>query len=66
MSPEENNSEERKPKPWLAILITVVLLALAVQSQLKSGAIDPGLLSALVVLALFWAGQTIDRFFPLR
>ena len=65
MSPEQK-SEERKPKPWVAILITVVLLALAVQSQLKSGEIDPGLLGALVVLALFWAGQTVDRFFPLR
>jgi hypothetical protein len=52
---------ERKPRPWLAILITVVLLALAVQSQLKTGAIDPGLLGALVLLALFWAGQSIDR-----
>lgn len=63
---EEEKSDARKPKPWLAILITVVLLALAVQSQLKSGEIDPGLLGALVVLALFWAGQTVDRFFPLR
>lgn len=62
----DEKTEERKPKPWLAILITVVLLALAVQSQLKSGEIDPGLLGALVVLALFWAGQTVDRFFPLR
>lgn len=44
----------------------MVLLALAVQSQLKSGSIDPGLLGALVVLALFWAGQTIDRNFPFR
>lgn len=57
---------ERKPRPWLAVLITVVLLALAVQSQLKSGSIEPGLLGALVVLALFWAGQTIDRNFPFR
>lgn len=65
MEPDEK-IEERKPKPWVAILITVVLLALAVQSQLKSGEIDPGLLGALVVLALFWAGQTVDRFFPLR
>lgn len=57
---------ERKAKPWLAILITVVLLALAVQSQLKTGHIDPGLLGGLIILALFWAGQTIDRIFPLR
>jgi hypothetical protein len=59
----DEKTDDRKSKPWLAILITVVLLALAVQSQLKSGAIDPGLLGALVVLALFWAGQTVDRIY---
>ncbi len=52
-SSQPEQPEERKPKPWLAILITVVLLALAVQSQLKSGSIDPGLLGALLVLAFF-------------
>lgn len=55
---------ERKPRPWLAVLITVVLLALAVQSQLKTGSIDPGLLGALVILALFWAGQAVDNYLP--
>lgn len=50
----------------LAKLITMVLLALAVQSQLKSGSIDPGLLGALVILALFWAGQAIDNYLPFR
>lgn len=59
-----NDETNRKPRPWLAILITVVLLALAVQDQLKSGSVDTGLLGFLVVLALFWAGQSIDRFFP--
>lgn len=62
----QEQQPERRTAPWLGILITVVLLALAVQSQLKSGSIDPGLLGALVVLALFWAGQTIDRNFPFR
>jgi hypothetical protein len=57
---------ERSPRPWLAILITVVLLALAVQAQLKTGHIDTELIGGLVVLAFFWAGQTIDRNFPLR
>jgi hypothetical protein len=57
---------ERRPRPWLAVLITVVLLALAVQSQLKTGSIDPELLGALVVLALFWAGQAIDYRLPFR
>jgi hypothetical protein len=57
---------ERKSRPWLAVLITVVLLALAVQDQLRSGSIDTGLLGALVVLALFWAGQAVDNFLPFR
>lgn len=57
---------DRKPRPWLAVLITVVLLALAVQAQLKTGHIDTELIGGLVVLAFFWAGQTIDRNFPLR
>ncbi|HEX5592012.1 MAG TPA: hypothetical protein VFX35_01550 [Solirubrobacterales bacterium] len=64
MTPE--SQPERKARPWLAILITVVLLALAVQAQLKSGHIDAPLIGGLVVLAFFWAGQTIDRSFPLR
>lgn len=64
MTPEQQ--PERKPRPWLAILITVVLLALAVQSQLKTGSIDPGLLGALVILALFWAGQAVDNYLPFR
>lgn len=54
------------PRPWLAIVITAVLLALAVQDQLQSGSIDTGLLGALVVLALFWAGQAVDNFLPFR
>ena len=59
---------ERKPppRPWLAVLITVVLVALAVQDQLSSGSIDTGLLGAIVILALFWAGQAVDNFLPLR
>jgi hypothetical protein len=61
--PPEKGSSSR---PWLAMLITIVLLALAVQSQLKTGKIDHGLLGALVVLALFWAGQAIDSFLPFR
>lgn len=54
------------PRPWVAIVITAVLLGLAVQDQFKSGAIDPGLLGALVILALFWAGQAVDNFLPFR
>jgi hypothetical protein len=54
------------PRPWLAITITAVLLGLAVQDQLKSGSIDTGLLGALVILALFWAGQAVDNFLPFR
>jgi hypothetical protein len=57
---------ERKNRPWLAVLITVVLLALAVQDQLKSGSIDTELLGAIVVLALFWAGQAVDNLLPFR
>ena len=64
MNPEQQ--PDRKPRPWLAVLITVVLLALAVQDQLKSGSIDTGLLGAIVVLALFWAGQAVDNFLPFR
>lgn len=64
MTSESN--PERKSRPWLAVLITVVLLALAVQDQLKSGSIDTGLLGAIVVLALFWAGQAVDNFLPFR
>ncbi|HVQ60366.1 MAG TPA: hypothetical protein VMS60_15810 [Solirubrobacterales bacterium] len=41
-------------------------MALAVQDQLKSGSIDTGLLGAIVVLALFWAGQAVDNFLPFR
>jgi len=64
----QRKQPERKasPRPWLAILITAVLLALAVQDQLKSGSIDTGLLGALVILALFWAGQAVDNYLPFR
>lgn len=50
----------------MAKLITVVLLALAVQDQLSSGEIDEPLVYMLGGLALFWAGQGIDRVFPWR
>jgi len=60
----DSKQPERERSPWLAKLITVVLLALAAQGYLKTGHIDTGLLGALVVLALFWAGQAIDRNLP--
>lgn len=63
MKPDEPN---RKSSPGLAMLITVVLLALAVQDQFSSGSIDRELLWLLGGLALFWAGQGIDRIFPWR
>jgi hypothetical protein len=55
---------ERKPlaRPWVAIVITAVLLALTVQDQLSSASIDTPLLMADVLLALFWAGQSVDGF----
>jgi hypothetical protein len=57
---------ERKSSPWLAKLLTVVLVALAVQSQLKTGHIDATLIGAVVVLVFFWAGQAIDNYLPFR
>lgn len=57
---------ERRPRPWLAILITVVLLAMAVQSQLETQHVDKELIAALVLLAFYWAGQGVDSFFPFR
>lgn len=64
MTPD--SQPERKSSPAMAKLITVVLLVLAAYSQIKTQTIDAELLGALVVLALFWAGQGIDRVFPFR
>lgn len=50
----------RKSRPWLAVLITVVLLGLTVQDQLSSGSIDTPLLIADLILVAFWVGQPID------
>jgi hypothetical protein len=65
--PAENPSDRKLlPRPWLAILITVVLLALVVQSELTTHHVDAALVGGVVVLALFWAGQAIDTFLPFR
>ena len=71
MNSKESKEPEKQPQPrrpgiFVAILITVVLLALAVQSQLKTGHVDTELISALVVLAAFWLGITADNFLPLK
>ena len=66
MTSRKQPESKPSPRPWVSITITAVLLGLAIQDQLKSGSIDPGLLGALVILALFWAGQAVDNFFPLR
>lgn len=66
MTRESQPERKPSPRPWVAIVITAVLLGLAVQDQFKSGSIDPGLLGALVILALFWAGQAVDNFLPFR
>lgn len=57
---------ERKSSPALAKTITVVLVALAVYSELKTDHVDSTLLGGVIVLVLFWAGQGIDRIFPFR
>jgi hypothetical protein len=66
LTPPRKPEPKPSPRPWLAITITAVLLGLAIQDQLKSGSIDTGLLGALVILALFWAGQAVDNFLPFR
>jgi hypothetical protein len=66
LTPRKQPEPKPSPRPWLAIVITAVLLGLAIQDQLKSGSIDTGLLGALVILALFWAGQAVDNFLPFR
>lgn len=48
------------------MLITAVLTGFVVESIVKTNHVDPGLLGGVVVLALFWAGQGIDRIFPFR
>lgn len=48
-------------KPWIAITITAVLVALSVQDQLSSGSVDWPLVAADLVLVAFWMGQPIDR-----
>jgi len=52
-----------KPRglPWLAVTITLVLLALAIVDEIRSGSIDEALIGALVALAAFWMGHGIDR-----
>lgn len=52
---------KRKPLPWLAVLITLVLLALAIMDEIRSGSIDEALIGALVALVAFWMGHGIDR-----
>lgn len=63
MNPKE---PERKSSPAMAKLITVVMLALAAYSEVTTHHVDAGLTYGLVILAVFWAGQGIDRIFPLR
>lgn len=46
------------------MLITLVLLGLAVQSQLSTGHIESNLLTVLGVLGAGWAGWGVDRVFP--
>lgn len=58
-------AKARKPpssRPWLAILITLVLLILAIVDEIRSGSIDGGLIGALVALVAFWMGYGIDRY----
>lgn len=59
MSSRQDN--EFRPRPIIAIGITGVVVGLSIQDQLSSGSVDPGLLGALLFLAAFWAGQTIDK-----
>ena len=49
------------PRPWVAITATGAVVGLAIEDQLKSGSVDTPLLSAVLVLIGFWAGQGIDR-----
>lgn len=53
--------DRRRPLPWLAVLITLVLLALAIVDEIRSGSIDQALIGALVALVAFWMGHGIDR-----
>lgn len=53
--------DKRRPLPWLAVLITLVLLALAITDEVRSGSIDEALIGALVALVAFWMGHGIDR-----
>ena len=54
----------RKPSrslPWLAVLITLVMLVLAIMDEIRSGSVDEALIGALVALVAFWMGHGIDR-----
>lgn len=57
-----------RPRPWVAIGITVVICGLAIQDQITNRDVSDNLVWALLVLAAFWIGQgadrLLDRFFP--
>lgn len=54
-------AKDKRKLPWLAILITLVLLSLAIVDQFRTGSIDSALIGALVALVAFWMGHGIDR-----
>jgi len=47
-------------RPWLAILITLALVAIALHQQVTAGRVGDVIVGALVFLALTWAGRSVE------
>jgi hypothetical protein len=56
-----NGQQKRRPKPWVGIIITFAITGIAIIDQIKTGSVDRWTLGALLVLAFFWAGHSVDR-----
>lgn len=53
-----------KPMRWLAVSLTFFVCGLSAHDQLTTHQLDFGYQVMLVLLVLFWAGQSIDEFLP--
>lgn len=45
---------------WVAILITLSLVAIAAHQQLTAGRVSDVIVGALVMLAFSWAGRSVE------
>lgn len=54
-SPQPN-----QPRPSVAVAITVLLCAVAIHQQVTTGQVTSTIVGALVVLALFWGGRSVE------